>query len=134
MCIRDSYWPTVCACDDADQRDKHLRYFEVALLEQLGLAPILTQDTSANPIDAEKRYCYRVPEGPLPHELARGNGIEITGSTLLDMAAMKFTSALTLSEAKKLTRALIHYHLDGKELLSRALFKSFHEMGKQSNG
>ena len=129
------YWPTVCACDELEQRDRNLRYFEVALLEQLGLAPTLGQDIlTGESIDVHRRYCYRVPDGPVAYENAEGIGVEISGSTLLDIAAMNFTSAQTQSESKKLTRALLHYHLDGKEILSRALFKSFSQLGVQSNG
>ena len=128
------YWPTVSACNELELRDRQLRYFEIALLEQLGLAPTLTHDiVTGEPIDAESRYRYRIPEGPMPAELASGNGVELHGSTLLDIASMNFSSAQTLSESKKLTRALLHYHLDGKQLLSRDLYKSFHALSTQSN-
>ena len=129
------YWTTVCGCTETDQRDRHLRFFEVVLLEQLGLAPTLEQDiVTGNPVEAEMLYSYRIPEGPVIQELASGNGIEISGATLLDIVAMKFTSQKTLTESKKLTRALLHYHLDGKKLLSRALFKSFHQARRNLNG
>ena len=129
------YWTTICGCNDTDQRDSFLRYFELVLLEQLGLSPALGQDiVTGNPIDADMQYCYKIPEGPMQQELAAGNGIEMSGATLLEIAAMKFTSPQTLAESKKLTRALLHYHLDGKTLLSRALFKSFHQVKRQSNG
>lgn len=120
------YWSTVQGCCDPDTRQTDLRSFEVVLLEQLGLSPTLEHDiVTGQPTDSDKMYCYRIPEGPMPVDSANGNGIEISGTSLLNIAAMDFSDTKTQAEAKKLTRALLHYHLDGKVLHSRALFKSF---------
>ncbi len=120
------YWPTIQGCCKPDTRQADLRYFEVVLLEQLGLSPTLDHDiATGQPTDANSSYHYRIPEGPIPVDSANGIGIEISGSSLLKMSAMNFTDLQTQKEAKRLTRALLHYHLDGKELLSRDLFKSF---------
>lgn len=73
-----------------------------------------------------------MPEGPVPANVANGNGIEISGASLLNIAVMDFSESVTRVEAKRLTRALLHYHLDGKELLSRALFKSFSNLGSET--
>lgn len=124
------YWPTIQGCLEAATRQADLRYFEVALLEQLGLAPTLDHDiVTGHATDIKGSYFYRVPEGPVPSDVANGNGIEISGASLLNIAAMDFSAPATKAEAKRLTRALIHYHLDGKELLSRKLFKSFSNSG-----
>lgn len=130
------YWPTIQACVDPLQRQEKLRYFEVALLEQLGLAPTLNHDIVTGQATVnEHKYYYRIPEGPVQADDVNGNnnGIEISGATLLSIASMDFSSEQTQTEAKRLTRALLHYHLDGKELLSRALFKSFSSIGVKSN-
>lgn len=121
------YWPTIEGCCHADTRQRELRHFEVILLEQLGLSPTLDHDiVTGQPTDPESMYNYRIPEGPIKADNSKSsNGITISGCSLLKIAAMDFSDAKTLTEAKKLTRSLLHYHLDGKELLSRALFKSF---------
>ncbi len=125
------YGPTLAACDDPQDRDRGLRYFEIVLLEQLGLAPTLDHDiATGQATDINGHYCYKVPDGPVLVDVASEtngvkNGIEISGASLLEIADHDFTKAKTLTEAKRLTRALIHYHLAGKELMSRALFKSF---------
>lgn len=128
------YWPTIESCCEPETRQADLRYFEVALLEQLGLSPTLDHDiTTGAPTDINGTYYYRIPDGPVPAAVANGNGIEITGATLLNISAMDFSDPVTQAEAKRLTRALLHYHLDGKELLSRALFKSFSNIGVRSD-
>jgi len=128
------YWPTIQGCCDAETRQADLRHFEVALLEQLGLALTLDHDiVTGCTTDIDSTYYYRIPEGPVPADVANGNGIEISGATLLNIAAMDFSESATKTEAKRLTRALLHYHLDGRELLSRALFKSFSKLGAKAN-
>jgi len=127
------YWPTISACVDEDRRAIDLRYFEVALLEQLGLAPRLDHDIiTGEDTVADKTYYYRIPDGPVAAEIANGNGVEISGTSLLNIAAMEFDSPTTQRESKRLTRELLHYHLDGKPLMSRALFKSFKQINSES--
>ncbi len=135
------YGPTLQACTEPEERDRGLRYFEITLLEQLGLSPMLDRDTNGGaPIDANGLYYYKIPEGPVHEADAEVSidgtrvGIEISGATLLSIADMDFSAPQTLTESKKLTRALIHYHLDGKQLMSRALFKSMGTSGVKSNG
>ena len=123
------YWSTLQGCKDISLRACALRSFEVSLLEQIGLAPTLGQDiVSGQPIDSSKNYFYRVPEGPVPAASAKGNGIEVSGATLQNIADRDFSKPETLRQAKHLNRALIHYHLDGKELMSRALMKNFRKL------
>lgn len=127
------YWPTIQSCCEPEKRQANLRYFEVALLQQLGLAPTLDHDiVSGTPTAVDSTYFYRVPEGPVPAASANGNGVEISGASLLRISDMDFSEPQTQLEAKRLTRALLHYHLDGKPLLSRALFKSFSGLGVNS--
>ena len=123
------YWPTLLACVDDVQRSKSLRQFEITLLEQLGLAPMLTADiVTGQRIQSQQVYRYRVPEGPVAQEHANGNGVEISGASLLGIAAMDFSLQKTEKEARNLTRALIHYHLDGREIKSRTLFKELKKL------
>ena len=128
------YWPAIQGCCNPDTRQADLRYFEVALLEQLGLSPTLDRDIATGElIDADNTYHYRIPEGPIAADSANGNGVEISGKSLQQIALMDFSESVTQTEAKRLTRALLHYHLDGKELHSRALFRSFSNLGVKNS-
>lgn len=126
------YGPTLEACTIPDKRATALRYFEIALLEQIGLSPTLDHDIiNTEAIDENAMYYYKIPEGPVPSDKAsvdengNKNGVPVSGAGLMSIANMDFSEPKTQQEAKRLARALIHYHLDGRELLSRALFKNF---------
>ena len=128
------YWPTIQSCCNPETRQADLRNFEIALLTQLGLSPTLDHDiVTGLPTDSNSTYYYRVPEGPIVADSANGKGVEISGSSLLKIASMDFSESKTQTEAKRLTRALLHYHLDGRQLLSRALFKSFSTVGAKTH-
>lgn len=125
------YWPTLDACQDSEIRAAKLRHFEMVLLEQVGLSPNLTQDiSSGEDIVAEEKYIYKVPDGPTRANAASRHDVELTGESLLNIAAFDFSESATQKYAKRLTRALLHYHLDGRELNSRALFHNFKNIGQ----
>ena len=110
---------------------------------QIGYEPLLDHDyASGELISKNAVYGYRVPEGPFvvgtnpaqagastPNDRANGSGqtaerppaLLVGGQTLLDLAARVFDDPVTLREARDLMRLLIHYALDGRELLSRCL-------------
>ena len=133
-----------------------LRQFELDLLVQIGYEPLLDHDyASGELISKNAVYGYRVPEGPFvvstnPTQAgaltnidqASGNGqsaerppaLLVRGQTLLDLTARVFDDPVTLREARDLMRLLIHYALDGRELLSRRLFNSYSKLGKSGNG
>lgn len=120
------YWPVVQALSQEQGRDNALRRFEFALLEQTGYAPLLTHEKDGNrEIQCMLEYRYQIPEGPVPAELAGSKGVVVSGQTLLELAAMQFDSLSHVRQARDLARALIHYQLNGRELLSRTLFSSF---------
>ena len=77
-------------------------------------------------------YRYRVPEGPCAENIdtpvRAQQGLVIRGQTLLDLAAGLFDNPDTLIEARDLMRLLIHYQLDGRELVSRTLFNSYRKL------
>jgi len=95
------YWPTLDACQDSEMRAAKLRHFEMVLLEQIGLAPNLTQDiASGEDIVAEEKYIYKVPEGPFCGKVGSVNAasrydIELTGTSLLNIAAFDFSDSTT---------------------------------------
>jgi len=121
------YWPALQAISDAAHRESGLRQFELLLLEQIGYDPQLTHDSGTGaPIQRGTSYRYLVPDGPVAvvGENDTG-GIVVSGDTLLDLDECVFNNPDSIREARNLMRALIHYHLDGRELVSRSLFSGF---------
>jgi len=68
-----------------------------------------------------------VPQGS---QQGSQQGLLVRGKTLLDLATGCFENPVTLREARDLMRLLIHYQLDGRELLSRSLFNSYSKLEK----
>ena len=131
------YWPVVEAISNEITRDSALRQFEFALLDQTGYSPLLSHEKNGSAeVDSAVNYYYQVPDGPVRAENSESKGVPVSGQTLLELSSMNFTSLTNNKEARDLSRALIHYHLNGRELLSRSLFASFNALnpaGKSSD-
>lgn len=104
-----------------------LRRFERHLLSEIGYAATFHEEAeTAQPVREELAY-YFVPErGPYSGK-GEGNGILVSGRTLLDMDQDRFDSPVTRAEAKQLMRALINHHLGGKPLYTRQMLKELIE-------
>jgi DNA repair protein RecO (recombination protein O) len=122
-------YPRVFACyDESLQRlesgvrvDETLRFFELALLEELGYGLLLDQDAeSGAAISPERHYAYRIEQGPV--ECAAGE-LTVRGSALLGLRDGFLPGPEETVEAKRLLRRVIHHYLGGRPLASRALFK-----------
>jgi recombinational DNA repair protein (RecF pathway) len=50
------------------------------------------------------------------------------------MVDLDFSDDNCLREVRDLMRRLIHYHLEGRELESRKMFRMFGELGQAGNG
>ena len=96
-----------------------LRHYEMVLLELLGYALMLDQESGTeSPLDAGRSYEYRVEEGPVRVSRAEGTMV-FSGATLGAIAAQRFEDPDTLRSANRLLRHVIAYHLGGKELKTR---------------
>ena len=123
------YWPVVQALADAGLRDHALRQFEFALLDQTGYSPLLDYEKESTvEIQPATNYRYQIPDGPVRADLAGQSGVAVSGSTLLELAGMEYATLSHMKEARDLARALIHYHLNGRELMSRTLFADFQNL------
>ncbi|HEX6006549.1 MAG TPA: DNA repair protein RecO [Burkholderiales bacterium] len=102
-----------------------LRRFEKHLLRELGYGLILDREAeSGAPIAAEERYTYVVDRGPLAWRGDEaGNGVELTGQTLIDMQSDTYTTMATLQQSKALMRALINHYLGDRTLHTRQLLR-----------
>ncbi|WP_051332083.1 DNA repair protein RecO [Methylocaldum szegediense] len=105
-----------------DNIERILRLFEVSLLCEMGYGMVFDREvTSGQPINPEKRYVYRIEQGPV--ENGEGGSDTVGGATLLGLGQRTLNDPDQLLEAKYLMRRVIQYHLNGKPLKSRDFFK-----------
>jgi DNA repair protein RecO (recombination protein O) len=99
-----------------------LRFFELALLREIGYGPLLEHDAeSGEAIRPDRHYIYHREKGPVAAE----PGVRaVSGACLLGLRDGRLSNAGELREAKRLMRCLIDPLLDGRPLKSRELFKS----------
>jgi DNA repair protein RecO (recombination protein O) len=105
-----------------ERLDESLRFFELALLEEIGYGLVLDRDAdSGAEIEAHRHYVYHVEHGPV--ESAPGTQA-IRGSALLGLRDGLLPGPVEIGEAKRLMRRIINHHLGGRPLKSRELFVS----------
>ncbi|WP_167496077.1 DNA repair protein RecO [Shewanella polaris] len=104
----------------------HLRYFEMALLLELGALPSLSYDTQGDLLDKHCQYRFITESGFLPvvttqeSYFSHGKGC-LSGAMLLALAAQDLQPD-QFNQAKGLMRYLLNPLLGNKPLLSRQLF------------
>ena len=106
---------------DDEPAETVVRRFEVGLLMHLGLGMALETDNSGQPIEAGLCYTYEIGSGAGP--VAGRPAGSFSGKTLLALRAGEFDDDTTLQQARQLMRRIIDYHLDGRPLRSRDLFR-----------
>lgn len=101
-----------------------LRVFEKRTLEAVGYGLLLERDAdSGSPVEASRRYAYRADQGPVRGTPRDGGFVDVSGATLLALAAESALDPTAQREAKRLMRFVIGAHLGGRPLASRALFR-----------
>ncbi|QID17774.1 DNA repair protein RecO [Nitrogeniibacter mangrovi] len=124
-----SYADAVGLLPRTDRFEPLLRRFELQLLEQMGYGVPLTHEAGSDrAVAPQTDYHYIIERGPVPAGQADEGAPRISGTTLLDMAAGRFESALTLAQSKSLLRHLIGHHLGGQALQSRRMFKELQSL------
>ena len=105
-----------------------LRLFEKYLLSEVGYGPVLTQDIATqSPIEPAASYDYVLDRGPMLADVnapVPAGTIRLRGQSLLTLANETPPQTTCLVEIKKLMRALIGQHLEGKPLQTRRLMQS----------
>ncbi len=108
--------------------ERVLRRFERHLLSEIGYAATFHEEAeTAQPVRQEQRYVFVPERGPYVDDGKGGDGIPVSGKTLLDMDQDCFDSPATRAESKQLMRALINHHLGGKPLYTRQILREFTE-------
>lgn len=117
----DDYTTAIQALADGLPPEPTLRRFEIRMLSTLGLGMTLEQDSGGQAISIDRSYTYEVDCGAAP--TAVGSPGSISGRTLVALQSGTFDDAATLKQARELMRRIIDYHLGGRPLRSRELFR-----------
>jgi DNA repair protein RecO (recombination protein O) len=106
-----------------------LRRFEVVLVQELGYALQLAQEADSHvPVDPARNYWYQVERGPVDaryvaRESNHGDGLQLSGKTLVDMANNDYADPQTQAQSKQLMRRMINHLLGDKVLHTRNLIR-----------
>lgn len=123
-CLFDAYRSTLLALAGAREVEPALRRFELTLLRETGYGLSLERDAvSGEPLQPAGTYRYIPERGIVPE--SRGEDL-LQGSTLIALHSGAELDAPQRREAKGLLRRIIHFHLEGKPLKSRDLFRLSH--------
>jgi DNA repair protein RecO (recombination protein O) len=125
----DSYGAALTALSQTDSLASVLRAFEKRLLAELGYAPLLEHEAASGaPIDPARRYAYEPDRGPMLLQNSSSHELNVSGQTLLDVAADEYSRPETRDEARMLLRALIGQRLHGQVLHTRAVLRELSDL------
>lgn len=111
-----------------------LRIFEKRLLAELGYGLMLdTEALTGLPICPGQVYRYVLERGPVADGDEAVIGIRISGQSLLGLRDEVLDDAVQLRETKRLTRAAIGLHLEGRPLKTRELLINEHRRRGNKN-
>ena len=103
-----------------------LREFELELLGLLGYAVTLDREAGTQQdLVADRCYDYRIEQGPVPVERKSGPMV-FRGDQLRAIGERRFDDDEIVRAAGRLLRAVIAWHLGGKELKSRKVLRAVH--------
>ena len=102
-----------------------LRRFEMLLLEELGYGLVLDAEAeTGQAVSAESLYYYIPDQGlKLIQDQTADNLHAFSGADIMALGQGQLEQQSVLRAAKKLTRQVIDFYLDGKELNSRELYR-----------
>ena len=102
-----------------------LRRFEMLLLEELGYGLVLDSEAeTGQAVSSEHLYCYIPDQGlKLIQDQTADNLHAFSGADIMALCQGQLEQQSVLRAAKKLTRQVIDFYLDGKELNSRELYR-----------
>ena len=127
--IFDLYQNVVCLLEENNSQEKVLRLFEIKLLDLVGHGLSLDKEIDHETlIQEDALYRYDVGIGPARiryKDFARENSAWniIKGSTLIALQSPLNMDASCLSEAKRLMRGVINWHLESRPLHSREILQ-----------
>ena len=102
-----------------------LRQFEILMLSEIGYAiNFETEALSQKPIEADLDYVFIAEQGFVSKRNHNSSPLVVKGQVIQAINQGNFSDQETLVCAKKILRWSIQYHLDGKELKSKKVFKA----------
>jgi DNA repair protein RecO (recombination protein O) len=117
------YGSTIESLSGGRDINAKLRTFEMELLRLLGYALNLDHDTESQaPLSAARSYVYLPEQGPAAASDASGP-MTFSGGDLIAIREGDFSRPETLRSAGRLLREVIAFHLGGRELKSRKVFR-----------
>jgi len=122
--VFDLYQSVMRLLEAGESTEKALRLFEIQLLELVGHGLSLDKEIDhETSINEDAIYRYDVGLGPvrIQHENDAWNVVK--GETLIALQSPLNMDTQYLSEAKRLMRGIINWHLDSRPLHSREIFQ-----------
>jgi len=127
-----AYIDVIAELSEASDVEPVLRRFEQSLAAELGYDFVWDQAMdSGQPVEAGGLYCYDPEQGILAEPSPGSRLRNLPGDTLLALADGDLESAECRRIAKRVTRVLVDYLLQGKVLHSRSLFS--HHRGDRND-
>ena len=124
------YTSTLHDFSESNPIEPSLRQFEILMLSEIGYAINFTTEAhSQNPIETDVDYVFVVEKGFVSKQNQNPDSYGIKGHAIKAINEGNFSDQETLIAAKKILRLSIHYHLDGKELKSKKVFKAIEAQG-----
>ncbi len=124
-----AYEEALAAFRAGDLPARALRRFEKKLLRELGYGMQLEHDIAGDPIQAEASYTYVLERGPeLVPVRAPAPPVEVSGKTLMDIAADDYRDPLTLQQGRALMRFVLNHYLGGQVLHTRQLLREMQQL------
>jgi len=102
-----------------------LRRFEMLLLEELGYGLVLDAEAETGQAVSSEHLYYYIPDQGLKliQDQTADNLHAFSGADIMALYQGQLEQQSVLRAAKKLTRQVIDFYLDGKELNSRELYR-----------
>jgi len=120
------YEATIRILADGENIAARLRSFELEFLSLLGYGVNLNHEFGGvDPLAGDRYYEFRMEQGPVAVERCEGT-LVYTGAILTGIAEQRFEDKDVLRAANGLLRAIIDFHLGGKELKSRKVLMDLH--------
>ncbi len=105
------------ASKGSEQLEKHLRNFELNLLQEMGYGIDLTREAESNiRIDSDKRYRFDPDKGFSSINENDLTQISFLGQDILDFSQGQFEKKATRDASKIIMRLALDYHLGNKTL------------------
>ena len=90
---------------------------------------LLEHDVAGDPIRRDANYAYRLERGPESVlDPTPAEAVELSGKTLLDMAADDYRDPLTLQQSRALMRLVLNHYLGGQVLHTRQLLREMQQL------